>query len=358
MKAVILIAAFVAASGLAAAQDAVRRPGRWIRAEHATPRRLSQPSPAIAIPQQFSPPQEAYASFPSPAVGAGATAPTAPTAPSEPSPCQLRLAKLAVFKPLPVVVGPGECGANDAVLLESVVMPDETKVTLAPPATLRCPMAEQMALWLREDVAPAAASLETRPRALEDYDSYECRGRNGVRGAILSEHGRANAIDVRGFKLANGKMVELTDVNVAKDWRESLRSSACAHFTTVLGPGADGNHEGHIHLDLAPRHNGYKICEWDVREPVKQAESKPPGDKQPENKQAEKAKPEAEEKAAALAQPVPLPPPRPRTAAAENARASPAATAPDESRAHPMAGATKERPRRLARQRWRFRWWW
>jgi hypothetical protein len=32
----------------------------------------------------------------------------------------------------------------------------------------------------------------------------------------------------------------------------------------VLGPGSDGYHEDHIHLDLMQRHNNYKICEWNV----------------------------------------------------------------------------------------------
>jgi hypothetical protein len=36
---------------------------------------------------------------------------------------------------------------------------------------------------------------------------------------------------------------------------------------TVLGPGSDGYHESHIHIDLAERHNGYKLCQWDVRDP-------------------------------------------------------------------------------------------
>jgi hypothetical protein len=56
-------------------------------------------------------------------------------------------------------------------------------------------------------------------------------------------------------------------MTVAKDFREGLRTSACQRFTTVLGPGADGHHEGHIHLDLAERRQGYRICQWDVREP-------------------------------------------------------------------------------------------
>jgi hypothetical protein len=293
VKAFILIVAVLIAIAPAAARDGVTRPARWYRPEYVPPRRPAPPPPAIAIPQQFSPPQETYASFPASPATAGGAAPAA----TEPSPCQLRLGKLATFKPLPVLVGPGECGAADAVRLESVTLPDDTKVALSPPATLRCTMAEQMALWLREDVGPATASLGAQMRVLEDYDSYECRGQNRVRGATLSEHGRANALDLRGFKLANGRTVELTDVNVDKEWRERLRVSGCARFHTVLGPGSDGNHETHIHVDLAERRSGYKICQWDIREPAKVAEkAKPESEERAKGNGEEKTKAAGEEK--------------------------------------------------------------
>jgi hypothetical protein len=35
----------------------------------------------------------------------------------------------------------------------------------------------------------------------------------------------------------------------------------------VLGPGSDGYHEDHVHVDLAERRGGYRMCQWDVREP-------------------------------------------------------------------------------------------
>jgi hypothetical protein len=50
--------------------------------------------------------------------------------------------------------------------------------------------------------------------------------------------------------------------------RESVLHSVCARFSTVLGPGSDGYHEDHIHLDLMQRRNNYKICQWDVLDPL------------------------------------------------------------------------------------------
>ena len=37
-----------------------------------------------------------------------------------PTPCQLRLAEIAAFKPKPPILGPGECSATDVVELISV----------------------------------------------------------------------------------------------------------------------------------------------------------------------------------------------------------------------------------------------
>jgi hypothetical protein len=183
---------------------------------------------------------------------------------------------------------------------------------------LRCPMAEELAHWVREDVAPTATKLGSPLRVLDNFDSYECRGRNRVRGATLSEHGRADAIDVRLFKLADGRSLTLTDVNVDKAWRETIKASVCARFSTVLGPGSDGNHEEHIHLDLAERRNNYKLCEWDVREPpppsVAQAEDTAPP--------AEAAATQGDDDTAQIPlDMVPLPRPRPKLAEDASARA-------------------------------------
>jgi hypothetical protein len=190
------------------------------------------------------------------------------------------------------------------VILDGVILPDRAKIVVSPPATLRCTMAEEVAAWLREDIAPAVLKLGAPLRGLDNFDSYECRGRNRVRGATLSEHGRANALDVRAFKLANGEMIGLTDVNVAKAWRDGIRAGACARFSTVLGPGSDGHHEEHIHVDLAERRGGYKMCEWDVREPVTLAEKKEPPAEVTASSPA----------SAPLSEPVPLPRPRPLAA--------------------------------------------
>jgi hypothetical protein len=193
-----------------------------------------------------------------------------------PSACRLRLtAELAVAPSLPALVGPGECGVDDVVRLEAVLLADKTRVTVTPPAILRCSFAEVIVHWVREDVVPAVRSLAGPLKSIDNYAAYDCRGRNRIIGARLSEHGKANALDIRSFKLANGTVVELTDPNVAKDFRERLRKNTCARFSTVLGPGSDGYHENHVHLDLAERAGGHRICQWEVREPGDEAAQVP-----------------------------------------------------------------------------------
>ena len=80
------------------------------------------------------------------------------------------------------------------------------------------------------------------------------------RGRWMSEHGRANALDIGGLRLGDGRLIRLTDVDVSAEWRTAVRTSACTRFNTVLGPGSDGYHEEHIHLDLAERRLAVTKC--------------------------------------------------------------------------------------------------
>lgn len=193
----------------------------------------------------------------------------AASAPRPESACRMALsAEIAVAPGIPDIQGPGGCGGEDLIRLEAVILPDRSRVAVSPPAILRCPMASALAGWVRTDLAPLAAGLAGGISALENLDSFECRGRNRVEGARLSEHGRANAFDLRALKLGNGQSIALTDRNLSHEFRERVLRSLCARFSTVLGPGSDWYHEDHIHLDLIERHNNYRICQWDVWDPL------------------------------------------------------------------------------------------
>jgi hypothetical protein len=202
---------------------------------------------------------------------AGAAAKPSPEPSPQPSACRLALTDaIAIAPSIPDIHGAGGCGGEDLVRLEAIVLPDKRQVSVKPAAILRCAMASALADWIRTDIAPLAAGLGSAISDLDNFDSFECRGRNRIAGARLSEHGRANALVVRAFKLANGRSISLTDRTVSRDLRETVLHSVCARFTTVLGPGSDWYHEDHIHLDLMERRGNYRICQWNVWDPLPQ----------------------------------------------------------------------------------------
>jgi hypothetical protein len=190
--------------------------------------------------------------------------------------CGERLARIARYTPLPYRAGPGDCGSAELVQLRKVLTRDGSEVTIDPAPTLRCAMAETFARFVRDDLGPAAAGLGAPLMKISDLDSYQCRPRNNVKGAKISEHGKGNAIDIDIVRLRNGSVFNLTDRLVSKPFRERVRAAACKNFTTVLGPGSDGYHGQHIHLDIAERSHHYAICEWDVLEPAVAATPLPP----------------------------------------------------------------------------------
>jgi hypothetical protein len=192
-----------------------------------------------------------------------------PGQPPAVSACFTRLRELAAVKQMPDISQQGGCGATDVVQLEAIILPDDSRVAVEPAPVFRCEMAAAFTAWIREELAAAvAAKLGSPLRAVENADSFSCRGRNRVVGAQVSQHGKANALDIRSFKLVDGSSAQPTDPYISKEFRDDMRKGACERFKTVLGPGSDGYHEDHIHLDLAERRNDYRLCQWDVRQPI------------------------------------------------------------------------------------------
>ena len=160
--------------------------------------------------------------------------------------------------------GPSVCGAIRPFEMSGAA---GGRVLMKPSAMLRCPMVPHVESWVRGSVIPAARRHFGSPVVqMHVAASYSCRPRNGIRGGKLSEHGRANALDISSFTLADGRKV-----TVKRGWRGDYREQAflravhqgaCANFTTVLGPNADKHHQDHFHFDLARhgRTGTYRVC--------------------------------------------------------------------------------------------------
>jgi hypothetical protein len=163
----------------------------------------------------------------------------------------------------PEINGPGICGITYPYKVAAF---KGGEVGLNRQATLACPMVARTDLWIEQVVQPAAQLYFGASVVEIQAGSYACRSRNNQRGAKLSEHAFGNALDIMGFRFADGR-----DVKVVSGWRgtpaeqDFLREvfvGACEHFNTVLGPGSDMFHYDHLHIDLA-RHDPKgmrKVC--------------------------------------------------------------------------------------------------
>ena len=144
---------------------------------------------------------------------------------------------------------------------------DRIRVALNPPAVLRCPMAEAVAHLVRNDVgarrgrARLAAGRRRRFRFLRLPRPQPRRRRQdlGARQGQRHRHPGDQAGQRHGCRADRPARGEA--------FREPMRAAACGRFTTVLGPGSDGYHESHIHLDLAERSRRLRMCQWNVLEP-------------------------------------------------------------------------------------------
>jgi hypothetical protein len=181
----------------------------------------------------------------------------APTArPARPPPhisaCTRSLDSLGVDAAPLAPVSEGACKVASPT---SVISFEDGAVELPVKALVDCEMAATAARWLKDSVQPAARDeLGSRVTGLRVAASYDCRSRNHVAGAKLSEHAFGNAIDFAAFRV-DGRWIEVGGDHDVTEQRflERIRSAACGPFKTVLGPGSDSYHTDHLHLDLAHR---------------------------------------------------------------------------------------------------------
>ena len=189
----------------------------------------------------------------------------------------------------------GQCGWQAASRISGM-----GEARFSSPFTLACGAAVALARWERHVVQPAArAQLGAPVVRMEHFGSYACRSIAGSDGpGRLSEHAHANALDIAGFTLADGRRI-----SVLKDWGvgtlpsgaatrpaasedegdasanststststpvspaptmhtkavflRQVHSGACRGFRAVLGPDYNAAHRNHFHLDRGP----YQAC--------------------------------------------------------------------------------------------------
>ncbi len=174
----------------------------------------ARPVPAVQVPAPQDPAAKPAAkAFPVTLPEAKAAIEAAQKPPEAWTPTEITDAKsrcTAILKRIQAVaiaeapIKQGACGTPAPIQLISIGRNPE--VALSPPAIVTCEMAEALYNWMKTDVQPLAKKrLGTDVIKIETMSSYSCRNAYGRKGGKLSEHGVANALDIRGFVTAAGK---------------------------------------------------------------------------------------------------------------------------------------------------------
>ena len=129
------------------------------------------------------------------------------------------------------------------------------EVALSSSFLASCPLAVAYAMFEHHTLQPAAQGVYGEKVTRVDHlGSFACRNVYNRDSGALSRHATADALDIAGFRLANGRTI-----SVLKDWPKQnqdaeflrqLRDGACESFSVVLSPDYNAAHRNHFHVDI------------------------------------------------------------------------------------------------------------
>jgi hypothetical protein len=173
------------------------------------------------------------------------------------SACSAVLATAADLQTRPAA---GDAGTDQCPLTNAVAF-ERSSLSYGGEFATSCSLAAALYIWEREVLAPAAQThLNSHVERVDQIGSFACRNIYNRSEGRLSEHASANALDITGFRLANGERV-----SVLADWGrdtangqflDALVDASCPVFSGVLTPAYNRAHRDHLHLDMGP----YRIC--------------------------------------------------------------------------------------------------
>jgi len=145
--------------------------------------------------------------------------------------------------------------ADAACPLRNTLRVQGADVALSSSFLASCPLAVAFALFERHSLQPAAQAVFGQSVTRVDHlGSFACRNMYNRAEGRLSQHASANALDIAGFRLADGR-----SISVLKDWSRDgdsarflrqVRDDACDDFNVVLSPDYNAAHRNHFHLDM------------------------------------------------------------------------------------------------------------
>ncbi|AMZ72440.1 MULTISPECIES: extensin family protein [Pseudomonas] len=150
-----------------------------------------------------------------------------------------------------------DSGAHTDCPLTNVLRVQGGEVALSSSFLASCPLAVAFALFERHALQPAAvATYGQRVARVDHLGSFACRNMYGRESGSRSQHATASALDIAGFRLADGRTI-----SVLRDWPKDnadarflrqAREGACDMFSVVLSPDYNAAHRNHFHLDVGP----------------------------------------------------------------------------------------------------------
>lgn len=172
----------------------------------------------------------------------------------DPKRCAAALATSSLrYVPLPDSHPQPGCRIENAVRLQS------SRVAFNADFSATCPLAVAYALFERHGLQAAAEQVFAQPVVkVEHFGSFACR--NIARSGRRSQHASANALDIAGFRLRDGRRITL-----ARDWAGDderarflrlVHGAACRYFNIVLGPDYNEAHRDHLHVDMG----AWRLC--------------------------------------------------------------------------------------------------
>lgn len=231
-------------------------------AESAKPEPEPEPAKPDAVPMPRDRPGEAVPEAPvaaSPSSDVEVTVNKAAETPPEPpriyqTACPAMIIGAVEGKVLPPI-HEGQCQAQSPLSITAVTV-NGRSVPISGEVTTDCAVATMLPEWFSDVDGYIWAKDNTRIKSITIGTSYMCRNRvGGTSTDKLSEHGFADALDVVGFTLEDGRTVNVesgwpgTEEQGSRIFRYA-HDAACSRFMTTLGPDANAEHHDHLHVDM------------------------------------------------------------------------------------------------------------
>ncbi|MDB5535836.1 MAG: extensin family protein [Devosia sp.] len=167
--------------------------------------------------------------------------------------CPAMLTGQVEAKALPPI-SDGQCKSQSPLSVTGVLV-NGRMVPFNIEAVTDCGMATALPEWIAEVDNYVKAHDDTSIASVTVGTGYMCRNVNNAAEGNLSFHAFADALDVVGFRLEDGRNVTVEEGWTGTEEQGSrivkfAHDAACGHFTTTLGPEANALHHDHIHVDL------------------------------------------------------------------------------------------------------------